>query len=65
VPLRDVRLALRRPDEGAAGGAPVRVFLARSGESLTVAAPAGDGGGRIEVTVPRVDAHEAVVFEGA
>jgi hypothetical protein len=42
----------------------VRVFLARSGESLTVAAPAG-GGGRIEVLVPRVDAHEAVVFEGA
>jgi hypothetical protein len=54
VPLRDVTLTLRRD-------APVsRVLLALSGETV----PHTTGGGGVSVTVPRVDAHEVVVFEG-
>ena len=52
TPLRDVRLGLRLD-------APVgRVFLARSGETLPHTVEAG----RVVVTVPRVAAHEVVVF---
>jgi hypothetical protein len=54
VPLRDVSLRLRRP------WGVTSVRLARSGEALPFEVDAGV----VSVTVPRVDAHEAVVFEG-
>lgn len=53
VPLRDVALRLRRSE------AVQRVYLARSGGDLPFTVQEGV----VSVTVPRVDAHEAVVFE--
>ncbi len=53
VPLQDVALRLRRT------GTVSRIFLARSGEALPFEA-SSDG---FCVTIPRIDTHEAVVFE--
>ncbi|SRR6266568_3445891 len=54
VPLRDVTLRLRRT------AATTSVKLVRANSSLSF--DAGDGA--ISVTVPRIDAHELIVFEG-
>jgi len=54
VPLRDVALTLRLPN----GALPGHAFLARTGTDL----PATVENGAVRVVVPRVDAHEAVVF---
>lgn len=53
VPLRDVEIRLRRCEPTS------RVFLALSGETL----PFVVAGETVSVTVPRVDAYAAVVFE--
>jgi hypothetical protein len=54
IPLRDVTVTLRSAD------AVSRAFLAVSGEELAVRR---DAPGTTTVVVPRVDAHEMVIFE--
>jgi Hypothetical glycosyl hydrolase 6 len=55
VPLRDVTLRLRRTAET------TRVHMPRTGAEL----PFDAGAGIVTVVVPRIDAYDVIVFEGA